>query len=75
MSHHGAHFVKCPFYHSHDSNRIVCEGVSAGNTINLVYEKPRERSQWMSERCNNIVGCRGCPIHALLDKKYAEDKR
>lgn len=76
MSHHGGEkFVKCPFYHRHDSNRIVCEGIDEHNTINLVYEQPSERRQWMSEKCNSILGCHGCPIHAFLEIKYAEEKR
>lgn len=66
----GAKFVKCPYYHDHDSNRIVCEGISQGNTINLVFGNQLERGQYMKDNCNTIDGCRKCPLHGLLDRKY-----
>lgn len=73
MAQWGAKFVKCPYYHNHDSNRIVCEGISKGNTINIVFENSLERGQYMNERCDSIRECRKCPIHSLLDQKW-EDK-
>ena len=72
MAQWGAKFVKCPFYRRHDQNKIVCEGLEAGNTINLAYESSAERSRYMHERCNSIEGCKHCPIHALLDRKWEE---
>ena len=68
-----AKFVKCPYYHRHDSNKICCEGLSNGNTINLVYEDSKERKRYMTEYCESIKWCRLCPIHRLLDDKYEED--
>ena len=65
-------FVKCPFYRKTDSNRIVCEGLCEGNTINLVYESQADKREYMKERCNSIEGCRLCPIHKVLDTKYEE---
>ena len=70
---YGAKFVKCPFYRNHDANRIVCEGLYDGNTINLVYESQVKRKQYMDETCNSILGCRDCPIYLLLDQKYGDD--
>lgn len=67
---YGAKFVKCPFYHNHDANRIVCEGLCEGNTINLVYESQIDRKEYMAENCNSIEGCRFCPIYQLLDSLY-----
>ena len=72
MSQWGAKFVKCAFYHNHDSNRIVCEGLFEGNTINLVFEDQTERGLYMKEKCNSIEKCRICPIHNLLDRKYSD---
>ena len=70
MSHYGSKFVKCPYYHNHDNNRIVCEGLSKGNTINLVYESQVQKEIFMQEKCNSIEGCRRCQIHNLLDRKW-----
>ena len=70
---YAAKFVKCPFYHNLDANRIVCEGICKGNTINLVFELPEEKKKYMDEYCNSILGCRDCLIHITLDQKYEED--
>lgn len=70
--HYGAKFVKCPFYRNHDSNRIVCEGLSERNTINLVYESQPEQKKYMKDRCNSIDGCRLCPIYGLLDRMWED---
>ena len=73
MAEFEAKFVKCPFYHRCDSNRIVCEGLSQRNTINLVYELPEERLRYMQEKCYSIEGSRKCAIYGLLDRKWAEE--
>lgn len=69
---YGAKFVKCPFYRNHDANRIVCEGLCEGNTINLVYESQPDERLYMKEMCNSIFGHRDCPIYQLLDRLYEE---
>jgi hypothetical protein len=65
-------FVKCPFYHKHDTNRIVCEGLEAGNTINLCYENPHHRAAYMKAVCYDILCCRDCPVYIMLVSKYEE---
>lgn len=67
---YGAKFVKCPFYHLHETNRIVCEGLCDGNTINLVYESQKDRKEYMQSKCNSLEGCRTCLIYQLIDKLY-----
>lgn len=67
---YGAKFVKCPFYRNHDANRIVCEGLADGNTINLVYESAKDKNAYMKEVCDNLLGCRDCPVYILLSEKY-----
>lgn len=68
-----AKFVKCPFYRTNNTNKIVCEGLAKGNTINLVYESQADRAKYMKEVCYDILGCRDCPIYILLMKKYEEE--
>ena len=65
-----AKFVKCPFYRNHKSNRIICEGICEGNTINLAFEDDRDRKYYMNIKCNSIDGCRSCIIYQSLDKLY-----
>ena len=69
-----AEYVKCPFYRRHDNNRIVCEGLAKGNTINLCYESLHDRVKYMNTVCNDILACRDCPIHILLVQKYEEEE-
>lgn len=68
-----AKYVKCPYFKKCDAIRIVCEGLIEGNTIHLVYESKTARKQHMKEACNDILGCRDCPIHMMLDQKYEEE--
>jgi hypothetical protein len=69
-----AKFVKCPFYHTNTSNKIVCEGLSDGNTINLVFQSCVDRNNHMVVACYDIELCRECPIYIMLEKKYNGDE-
>ncbi len=66
-------FVKCPFYRRHEDNRIACEGLCKGNTINLVFEVPQDKRRHMHEYCYSLLGCRDCIVHRALNIKYEED--
>lgn len=72
MANWQAKFCKCPFFSNYDANRIVCEGLCEGNTINLVYENQADRRQYMKIRCESIEGCRKCPIYGVLDRKWGD---
>ena len=67
-----AKFVKCPFYHNHDANRIVCEGLMERNTINLVYESAVDRTKYFQAVCCDLLSSRDCPVHMMLMQKYEE---
>ena len=73
MAHHASKFVKCPFYHDNDNNRIKCEGLSDKSTLHLVFENPGDRARFMREHCNNIQLCRSCVIHKILYNKWEMD--
>lgn len=64
--------VECPFFRKHDSNRIVCEGLSKVNTLHLVFGSSTDKKLYMKDRCNDMYRCRQCPIHSLLQRKYEE---
>ena len=71
---YGAKFVKCPFYRNHDANRIVCEGLCEGSTINLVFESQADKKRYMNVVCDDILASRDCPIYMMLAQKYEEDE-
>ena len=73
MANFCAKFVKCPYYHNYDPNRIVCEGLRERNTVNLVFENPEDRKRYMTEYCYGVLECRDCYVHMMLDAKYEED--
>ena len=73
MSNWQAKFVKCPFFRNYDPNRIVCEGLEdTGNTINLVFENPLDRTKYMKTVCYDLLGCRDCLLYRALSEKYGE---
>lgn len=65
-------FVKCPYYMKHDNNRIVCEGINKDATTHIVFGNPAIREVYMHKHCNEIGGCRKCPLHDLLDRKNGD---
>ena len=74
MANYFAKFVKCPYFQRYEDNRIVCEGLLARNTINLVFEIPEDRKEYMSNNCYGILECRDCPVHMMLTQKYEEER-
>lgn len=66
-------FVQCPFYRRHEANKIVCEGLCKGNTINLVYESQEDKKAYMKNICYSILESRDCPIYLMLNQRYEED--
>lgn len=65
-------FVKCPYYIKHDKFRIVCEGINQESTTHIVFGSTHKLDKYMHSRCNDISGCRKCPLHDTLDRKYGD---
>lgn len=61
-------FVKCPFYRKNEKNRIVCDGICKGNTINLSFEDCRDKKMYMKEMCDKFDGFPTCPIFTILER-------
>ena len=66
-------FVKCPYFKKQDQNRIVCEGINNESTTHVVFADSKAKTEYMHKRCNDIGGCRKCPLHDLLDRKYGDE--
>ena len=62
--------VKCPFFHTYYPNKIVCEGLKKGNTINLVYESTSEKARYMKDKCCSIEGYQTCCVYKMLYDRY-----
>ena len=69
-------YVACPYYlgiHSEAQRKkqqIRCEGVSKGNTINLVFGSETARRVYKRSYCYDVHACTKCLIHQILDRKY-----
>jgi hypothetical protein len=60
--------VKCPFYKEKqgDIQRIKCEGVSKGNTVQLTFSG--DKREYIRHYCSNTYEC--CRIYRMLEEKY-----
>lgn len=63
-------YAVCPFYHKHEPNRICCEGVSAENTINLVFTDTKKLKEYTTVFCNDMNGYKNCAVCKMLERKY-----
>lgn len=73
MAQHISKNAKCPFYLKHEGTRIICEGVSKGNSLHLVFCSQAERSKYMSDRCDNLKGCHVCLVYNTLMAKWEDN--
>lgn len=63
-------YAVCPFYRKHEPNRICCEGVSAENTINLVFTDTKKLKEYTTVFCNDMNGYKNCAVRKMLESKY-----
>ncbi len=63
-------YVECPFYKKNDENGIMCEGVSKGNHIRLVFKSKKERDEYAHNFCRSVSMCQKCVIHNALWMKH-----
>ena len=63
-------YVKCPYYHRSDNNRICCEGVDKENTLNIVFESPSRKKEFMQRFCFDTKLCHSCAVCKMLDEKW-----
>lgn len=63
--------VRCPFYHSEDSQMVCCEGVQDRTAIHLAFADKKDLLEYKRRMCNTEY--ESCMIFSMLEKKY-EDK-
>lgn len=62
--------VQCPFYHRHDSNRIICDGLARGSTISMHFKSPERREAYMWQHCMDVKTCAFCGLYGALQDAY-----
>lgn len=73
MSKYISKYVVCPFYRRNDTNRICCEGVSLGNTINVVFESKNDMLGYERFFCDNMDNHPKCLIYQMINSKYEKE--
>lgn len=67
-------YVVCPFYRNNDNNRICCDGVSEGSTVNIVFGDSTKRKRYMECYCDNIDNYKSCKVCEMLHEKWGEEE-
>ena len=71
-------YAKCPYFKENSSKEqrqlgnIRCEGVSDDNNIHLVFGSSKKKREYKVKYCFDLEGCKKCPIHKMIDAKYAD---
>lgn len=73
MAQFDSKYVVCPYYRNNDSNRVCCDGVTEGNTVNIVFGDSNKRKRYMECYCNRIDNYSNCRICSMLNKKWSDD--
>lgn len=74
MSRYVSTYVVCPFYSCNNTNRICCEGVSYGNTINVVFESTKDMVRYEQKYCDDLDNHKCCLLYQMLNQKWKEGK-
>lgn len=61
-------YVKCPYYRKDDRQRIVCEGLGAGNSIQMVFDNQSYMKSYEKAYCKRCW--KDCCIAQMLNKKW-----
>lgn len=72
MADFSSKYVACPYFRRNEvkNNRICCEGVSDGNTVNIVFGSPKQLVAYQQQYCNEVKQCHTCLIARMLDHKW-----
>ena len=66
-------FAKCPYFKKQDRCTIVCEGINNESSTHIVFGDLKAKAEYTQKYCNDIGGCRKCPLHNTLDRKYGDE--
>ena len=72
---YGSSYVKCPFYHCEESQKIHCEGVQKHTSVHIAFSSKAEKRRYKKEYCDTDKRYSRCLIaKTLLDNKYKGNK-
>lgn len=63
-------YVVCPYYHTEQRCKILCEGVQADAYNHLVFQNDVAKKMYMKKYCRDIENFRNCRICEMLDLRY-----
>ena len=62
--------VVCPFFHSVEQRKIICEGVQKKTTNHIVFQYPTEKMPYMKNFCCNVDNYMNCRVCDMLSLKW-----
>lgn len=69
MKHYISSYVRCPFYHSEEAQKIHCEGVGKdGSSLHNVFSDKKELKEYREKYCCKDYN--SCSIARMLSQKY-----
>ena len=63
------HLVQCPYYKTHTSQVIYCEGLEEGMATHMAFATHAQLINYKSRFCRRI-GYGSCPLARVLEEKY-----
>jgi hypothetical protein len=66
-------FVKCPYYHKSESNKIVCDGLMTRTSLHIVFVNTEDKKNYLRSLCCSIRGYHDCPINKILEESYQDE--
>lgn len=67
-------YVVCPYFHSDQPSKILCEGVQKNTSNHLVFQDCKDKKPYMQEFCFSMENHKNCRICDMLDLKNCIDK-
>ena len=66
------HLVQCPYYKTHTSQVIFCEGLEDGMAIHLAFATHAQLINYKSRFCRRMEYGK-CPLARILEEKYDDE--
>lgn len=66
-------FVKCPFFHKNENNKIVCDGMITRTTLHIVFVSAEDKKNYLKALCCSMKGYHDCPISKMLEDNYKDE--
>ena len=69
---HEDHLVQCPYYKTHTSQVIYCEGLEDGMAIHMAFATHAQLIDYKSRFCRRSYYGQ-CPLAKILNQKWGYD--